>query len=127
MTKSFEEECKEAGKLYRQGKISQKKYMDIILKSNKEILEQIHNEAEDIVEKCKKDEAKRALKRKQKWDETVEKAKKRSVRSAQNKLNRAFLGLDKYGIPIHPRYNKNRGKNYPLPSELSEFPEIEEE
>ena len=127
MTKSFEEECKEADKLYRQGKISKKKYWNIILKSNKEILEQIHSEAEDIVEKCKKDEAKRGLKRKQKMDEMIEKAKKRSVRSAQNKLNRAFLGLDKDGIPIHPRYNKNRGKNYPLPSELSEFPEIEEE
>ena len=127
MTKTHEEEIKEAGKLYRQGKISQKKYMDIVLKPSKELLEQMKNKSNPIVEKCKQDEAKRALKRKQKMDEMIEKAKKRSVRSAQNKLNRAFLGLDKDGIPIHPRYNKNRGKNYPLPSELSEFPEIEEE
>ena len=56
-----------------------------------------------------------------KFKERYEKAKKRSVRATQNHLNRVFLGLDKDGFPIHPRYKKNMFQNYPLPKSVTDL------
>ena len=110
--------------LYRQGKISDKELEKKL--SWKEYKKRMDDEQEELQQKLhkefqeKEEELDRLAKMNAKFKERYEKAKKRSVRTAQNHLNRVFLGLDKNRIPIHPRYKKNMFQNYPLPKSVTD-------
>jgi len=69
-------------------------------------------EADQIkdIEKMEKDHERHMAKMKKDHERHMAKMKKYSERTdeiGRNKYNRRFLGLDKYGNAIHPRYMKN--------------------
>ena len=64
----------------------------------------------DLMAKHEKEMAERVKKHNEWLDESRKKEAERADRISRNSWNRRFLGLDKYGVAIHPRYIKNMKK-----------------